>query len=586
MDVRTGFSDRTIFLTGGTGFVGKVCLFKILKEFPDFRTVYLLMRGKKSRRFKRYLNAQERLELEVLGSPCFEPVRSAVGEARWKELCGKVKAMNGDIMEDHIGLSEKDRATFSAEVQMIIHMAATVNFNERLDLSIQMNTLGGLRILSLAKTCRALEAMVHVSTCYVNYSRQGKDNVSEEKIYPTEGIEDPEAICKAILAIHPSEVEAESKRLLKRHKFANTYTFTKNLGEKLLIKYKADVPLSIVRPSIIGCSYAEPFPGWVDALTAAGGLLLTGSLGVIRDFLARQEMVADIIPVDFVVNTILKALFVRQQYNLRTAPPWRQQHQAALPTGQRDAAIVPAAVPVQASATNKGSAAALAAAASLAPSTNTQQSAAKHVPTAVAEVLPDTDGVSAEDGMPTAPPLIYQACTSGTENRVTWGRVCDALTAYMQSSKPHPKALGPCEVTITASRAYYLLRYNALRVAPYLVMRYLVKLPEPIGSAKQRALVEKWGMALRRADILNTEFHDFVVTEWYFKNKNTRDLDGFLDPRSQKVLAFDPYAIHWYTYTQMYTYGIFKQIVREVGDLQQPVMPTSAADVFARASSL
>ena len=39
----------------------------------------------------------------------------------------------------------------------------------------------------------------------------------------------------------------------------NTYTFTKALAEQLLLEEKEHVPTSIVRPSIVGASWQEPF---------------------------------------------------------------------------------------------------------------------------------------------------------------------------------------------------------------------------------------------------------------------------------------------------------------------------------------
>lgn len=40
----------------------------------------------------------------------------------------------------------------------------------------------------------------------------------------------------------------------------NTYTYTKQLAEHLLITEGADLPLAIIRPSIVGAAWKEPFP--------------------------------------------------------------------------------------------------------------------------------------------------------------------------------------------------------------------------------------------------------------------------------------------------------------------------------------
>lgn len=40
----------------------------------------------------------------------------------------------------------------------------------------------------------------------------------------------------------------------------NTYTYTKALAEHILVEERGDIPLAIVRPSIVGASWKEPFP--------------------------------------------------------------------------------------------------------------------------------------------------------------------------------------------------------------------------------------------------------------------------------------------------------------------------------------
>ena len=40
----------------------------------------------------------------------------------------------------------------------------------------------------------------------------------------------------------------------------NTYTYTKAMAEALLIEEAQDLPVAIVRPSIVGASWEEPVP--------------------------------------------------------------------------------------------------------------------------------------------------------------------------------------------------------------------------------------------------------------------------------------------------------------------------------------
>ena len=60
--VKDFYRDRSIFITGATGFMGKVLVEKLLRSCPDIKNIYLLMRPKKGQ------NVQERLQ-ELLNGP-------------------------------------------------------------------------------------------------------------------------------------------------------------------------------------------------------------------------------------------------------------------------------------------------------------------------------------------------------------------------------------------------------------------------------------------------------------------------------------------------------------------------------------
>jgi fatty acyl-CoA reductase len=88
----------------------------------------------------------------------------------------------------------------------------------------------------------------------------------------------------------------------------NTYTFTKNNAEKTLKKRRhPNLPIVLLRPSIIGSSLVEPYPGWIDTFSAAGGLTLAGGMGIINYVPGDERNVADLVPVDYVSNSIIAA---------------------------------------------------------------------------------------------------------------------------------------------------------------------------------------------------------------------------------------------------------------------------------------
>lgn len=534
-DIAESFSGRSIFITGGTGFVGKVLIYQLFNNIPNIKSVYLLCRAKKSRVTKKVVSAQERINKDILESPCFDSLRKRLGKDKWAELCSCVKAVNGDITLDGLGLSAADREELTNNVELIVHLAATVNFNEKLNLAVQMNTLGGLRVLSLAKKCKKLEAMVHCSTCYVNYSRQGRDNVNKEEIYPLDF--DPEMIVKQILTLHEEEVEVESKKLLKKYNFPNTYTFTKNLGEQLIQKHKENVPVVIVRPSIIGAALRDPCPGWVDALTAAGGILLTVALGVVRELNLGKDLLADVVPVDSVVNVIIKALFHKQQDSLKKRELEKNGISRQVTPGSAALSTSGKGVPLQKTGHDM--------------------------------------------------PFIFQVATSNTSNALSWGRMYFACETLMNGApKKHPKALSRCDVFFTTNTTLFQIRFNALRYMPYLALRGITALPEPIGNPDRRKAIFQLGRAVHRAEMLNREFHLFILNEWVYETSNSFSLDKGLSEKSKNAFPFDPADIDWYGYVQHYVYGLLKYIVKDVGSVSLPPPPGSGVEVFQRASHL
>ena len=47
MHIGSFYKDKVIFISGTTGFVGKVVLEKIMRSLSDFKTIYIMVRAKK-----------------------------------------------------------------------------------------------------------------------------------------------------------------------------------------------------------------------------------------------------------------------------------------------------------------------------------------------------------------------------------------------------------------------------------------------------------------------------------------------------------------------------------------------------------
>ena len=65
------------------------------------------------------------------------------------EVLEKLVAVEGDIMEPGLGISEEDTELLATCVSVVFHAAATVKFDEAIKLSLQMNVLGTKRIVEL-----------------------------------------------------------------------------------------------------------------------------------------------------------------------------------------------------------------------------------------------------------------------------------------------------------------------------------------------------------------------------------------------------------------------------------------------------
>jgi long-chain acyl-CoA synthetase len=104
----------------------------------------------------------------------------------------------------------------------------------------------------------------------------------------------------------------------------NTYTFTKSLGESVLTRQGGDLPIAIVRPSIVESSMRSPFSGWNEGINTSGPLsYLLGTN--FRQLPTNERKCLDVIPVDMVcrgMTLIAAAVIARRNarmYQLATS---------------------------------------------------------------------------------------------------------------------------------------------------------------------------------------------------------------------------------------------------------------------------
>lgn len=106
----------------------------------------------------------------------------------------------------------------------------------------------------------------------------------------------------------PVEVKENLKEILNG--YPNTYTFTKAMTERSILKKKGTLPCCILRPAMTGCAIKEPVVGWVDTIAAMGAPLFFGGIGIYGYALSATgngKEVIDIVAVDQCSNSILLA---------------------------------------------------------------------------------------------------------------------------------------------------------------------------------------------------------------------------------------------------------------------------------------
>lgn len=284
-DVGNFFAGRSIFVTGASGFLGKVLIEKLLHDCPKIKNIYILLRTKGN------TLAQTRLA-QLLESQAFDRIRRIQ-----PKLFEKVKVIRGDTTFDDLAISAVDREILIKDVSIIVHSAATIRFDEPLKRATRINVTATKRVLELALQLKDLKAFIHVSTAYCN---QTKVDI-KEAVYP-------EILTPHKLIELSEDLNDEMLESLTSHLFGDrpsSYHYTKAMAENLVKEYADRVPVGIVRPSIITASLIDPMPGWIDNYNGPSGYLVTAGAGILRTMLVDGEKICDAIPVDIVANTII-----------------------------------------------------------------------------------------------------------------------------------------------------------------------------------------------------------------------------------------------------------------------------------------
>ncbi|HEY3324487.1 MAG TPA: AMP-binding protein [Planctomycetota bacterium] len=538
LSIKKCFAGKGVLLTGATGFLAKAVAEKLLRDLPDIGQIYLLIRSRVKPDGSR-IEASERLHGEILRNSAFGRLREQLGEDFESFCASKITCVPGDLTAPHLGLDDKAFADLSKKVHVVVNSAATVVFDERLDLALDLNTMGPQRLLEFARAAGAV--YVHISTAYVSGMRTGlvpeklldpmkaidaqlppgvprpqKFDVNEELASLNQMVRNITADCEKLLrqkGIVPESEEGTAQlrtalvsagmRRSQSLGWNDTYTYTKFLGEQLIKMNHGPVPTVIVRPSIIESSLAEPEPGWLDGLRMADPIIIGFGKGRLQDFPANQNITLDIIPADLVVNTVLAA----------TAYIVRLGQEAV------GRASLPADIPV-----------------------------------------------AGTEARPTEAPFDLFVIGSSSENPLLFRALYEHVRAYFQK---HPMTdRSGKTVAVATWRFPSVERYRSQMRNRYLrpikAANFLLAAPLPIpGGRRMRMRLRTLNTTLEQLLYYVDIYGPYVNLQCRFETNHTRELQELVAPEERPAFSFDPRRIHWRNYIQdIHIPGLKRNILR------------------------
>nr|XP_016440026.1 PREDICTED: fatty acyl-CoA reductase 2-like [Nicotiana tabacum] len=319
------FGGKNVLVTGATGFLAKALVEKMLRTTPKINKIYLLIRAKDKG------VAFDRLTSEIIESKLFKGLEEIHGEYYKPFMLSKLVPVVGNIHEPNLGMDIITAHQIAEETDLIVDSAANTTFDERYDIALEANVNGPCQLMMFAKKCKKLKLLMHYSTAYANGEREGLilempftmgESITKEKITSfspftkfssLHAMSEMDLVSKLKNAITTNNgLEQIMKDLgierAKLYGWQDTYSFTKAIGEMMIDSMREEIPILILRPSMIASSFKEPFPGWIQGFRVIDPSVFLYGKGDLPAFLGDPDCLVDVVPVDLVVNATMAAI--------------------------------------------------------------------------------------------------------------------------------------------------------------------------------------------------------------------------------------------------------------------------------------
>ena len=186
--------SETIFLTGFPGFIAEKLVARLAQPETRF---FLLVQPQ--------FVEKARLEVEKIAAQTAAPLENFA-------------VIEGDITEKNLGISESDLEIVRRQTTDVFHLAAIYDLAVERNSAFKVNVEGTANVNEFVESVENLRRYNYVSTCYVAGKRTGE--IFETELFHDAG-------------------------------FRNYYEETKYLAELEVEKLKAELPVTIYRPSVV-----------------------------------------------------------------------------------------------------------------------------------------------------------------------------------------------------------------------------------------------------------------------------------------------------------------------------------------------
>jgi nucleoside-diphosphate-sugar epimerase len=240
-------SDETIFVTGFPGFIAGRLVERLAREGARF---------------------------QLLVQPAFlERARAEVARIAAETGAGveSFRLFEGDITREDLGTSAGDLAAARGGATTLFHLAAVYDLGVTRDVAMLVNVEGTKNVNRFARSLPRLRRYHYVSTCYVAGRRTG--------------------------LILESELRHDAG-------FRNHYEETKHLAELEVEALKAELPVTIHRPSVVCGDSRTGETAKYDGVYYLINYLRMWPKPLSLVNIGNDEVKLNVVPVDFVVEAL------------------------------------------------------------------------------------------------------------------------------------------------------------------------------------------------------------------------------------------------------------------------------------------